>query len=110
MLAARHNAARPRGVRSAFGWRAPAQLLQMGPHRGPDVVASQGGVDEGLHVAELVARVVAQALELDRPEGRAAPGELADGAGEPELASSAGLEVGEEDECLRMLVITVHGR
>src|SRR5207245_11778866 len=85
-------------------------LLQMGPHRGPDVVASQGGVDEGLHVAELVARVVAQALELDRPDGRAAPGELADGVGEPDLASAAGLELGEDVEDLGLQAIPVHGR
>src|SRR2546428_4714514 len=110
-----HASSAPQGgrgldVRSAFGWRAPAQLLQVGPHRGPDVGASQGGVDEGFHVAELVAGVVAQALELDRGDGRAAPGELADGVGEPDLAAAAGLELGEDVEDLRLQDIPVHGR
>ena len=62
----------------------------MRPNSGSGVVPAERSIDESVHVADLVAAVVALPLQLDGPDGSTLTGELGDGIGQPDLAATPG--------------------
>src|SRR3990170_4573879 len=90
--------------------RFPATTLQMCPRGGPGVVPAQCRVHERAYVADLVAAVVALALELDRPDRGALPRELRHAVCQPDLVASSGFLLLQDVEDLRLQDVPVHRR
>src|SRR4029077_12124087 len=88
----------------------PATLFEVGPKQGSEVLAPQGRVDERFDIPELVARVVAGALKLDRPHRRSLARQLAHGIGQPDLAVPTRFGPFEDLENLRLENVAVHRR
>ena len=79
----------------------------MRPNSGAGVVPAERGIDEGVHVADLVAAVVALALQLDSPDGSALTSQLRDGIGQPDLAATPGWLLGQDLEDIGLEDISV---